>query len=155
MTLVIEDAHDLDRTAELAASLARPTVGQVHVRLPWLDHDERARSASALTRLFNECGCLWGAPAFLSVLAWGALGAPWSSLGTPAALGLSMLLATSAGLAAVVSALVWSRWRLRVLLAQLARGGVIGQRPGVFAAVAADPEAAVQAGRRIATGCLG
>jgi hypothetical protein len=129
MTLVIEDAHDLDRTARLAAGLARPAVGQVHVRLPWLDHAEQARSASALARLFNECGCLWGAPAFLSVLAWGALGAPWSTLGTLAAIGVSMLLATTAGLAAVVFALVWSRWRLQVLLAQLARGGVISQRP--------------------------
>ena len=97
MTLVIEDAHDLDRTAQLASWFARPAVGQVHVRLPWLDHGERMRSASALARLFNECGSLWAAPAFLSVLAWGALGAPWSAWGTVAAMAISLLLATVGG----------------------------------------------------------
>ena len=86
MTLMIEDVHDLDRTAQLASWFARPAVGQVHVRLPWLDHAERARSASTLARLFNECGVLWAVPAFLSVLSWGALGAPWSAWGTVAAI---------------------------------------------------------------------
>lgn len=128
MTLVIEDVHDLDRTTKLASWFARPAVGQVHVRLPWLDHHERMRSGQALARHFNECGCLWGAPAFLSVLAWGALGAPWSAWGTLAALTTSMAVAVAAATAAVVLALAWSRWRLQVLLARLARGGVIVHR---------------------------
>ena len=128
MTLLIEDVHDLDRTAQLVSWFARPAIGQVHVRLPWLDHAERARSASTLARLFNECGVLWAVPAFLSVLSWGALGAPWSAWGTVAAIVVSALLATSAALTAIVIALGWSRWRLRTLLHRLARGGVIGQR---------------------------
>ena len=128
MTLVIEDAHDLDRTARLASWFDGPAVGQVHVRLPWLDHGERMRSARAVARYFNECGSLWAAPAFLSVLAWAALGAPWSSFGTLAATAISLMLATVAALVATVSARAWSRWRLQVLLARLARGRVIAQR---------------------------
>jgi hypothetical protein len=82
MTLLIEDAHDLERAAQLATRVSPPAVDEVYVRLPWLDGVERLRAARALGGHFG-----------------GSVGP-------------------------------WGRWRLRRLLARLARGGVLVQRAG-------------------------
>lgn len=126
MTLRLETRHDLEHAVRLVSWLARPAVGQVQVRLPWLAPDERDRVGRTLTRRFNDCGCLWGAPAFATALAWGAAASPWAG-GTPStALAASLASAVVAALAGKAAALAWSAWRLRVLLHRLARGAAPG-----------------------------
>lgn len=82
MTVLIEDAHDLERAAQLATRVSPPAVDEVHVRLPWLDDVERLRAAKALDGHFSGRRGPWG------------------------------------------------RWRLRRLVARLARGRVLVQRTG-------------------------
>jgi len=122
MTLVIQDRRDLHRAGHLVSWLNRPAVDLVQVTLPWLDSREQQRNAKALKFYLNDCGCLWGVPAFVAAFAGCLAMAPSRGGQTWIAVGLSLLVAVAAALVAKLAALAWSRWRLRVLLDRMARG---------------------------------
>jgi hypothetical protein len=128
MTLRIDSPGDLERAALLVSWLARPSVRQVHVRLPWLTPAQCERAGRTLTRYFNDCGCLWGAPAFVAALPLSFAHGPWTDASGLLAGGASLAAAVGAALAAKAAALAWSAWRLRVLLARLARGSGVERR---------------------------
>ncbi len=126
MTLRLETRHDLEHAVRLVSWLARPAVGHVQVRLPWLAPAECHQVGRTLTRQFNDCGCLWGAPAFVAALVWGATASPWTGSTPLAALTASFASAVVAAVAGKAAALAWSAWRLRVLLHRLARRAAPG-----------------------------
>jgi hypothetical protein len=116
MRLTLEHPGDLEKAATLASWLGRPTVDEVLVRLPWLNADEREKSASAVRRLFNDCGCAAAAATFAlatsALLTYWLVVAGWS---WPHA-GMTVLIGVAAGLGGKLLALAWSRHRLRALL---------------------------------------
>ena len=123
MRLVLECSDDLERATALASWLNRPTVTEVVIRLPWLDEDERHRYASAIRRLFNDCGCAVAAAAFIAALAATLLthvperGWSWPLVGT------SLVISITAALAGKLLGLACTRHRLRALLRRVGRGG--------------------------------
>lgn len=119
MRLVLDGRSDLERTERLATWLSRPAVDDVCVTLPWLDEDERHRVARAIQTYFNDCGCLVGAPAFVLALAWCLHASPWPDGSAWAAAGYTLLASVGAALAGKGAGLLWSRWRLRVLLRRM------------------------------------
>jgi hypothetical protein len=124
-TLELRDRGDLERASALVSWLHRPSLDDVVVQLPWLSQHERARAASALRRLFADCGCLWGGAAFLLVTAAGLVVTARGGLAA-AELGVTVGAAIAAAFAAKLAGLAWSRWRLRVWLQRIgstARGG--------------------------------
>jgi hypothetical protein len=125
MTLHIHNIHDLQRAGRLASWLHRPSISSVEVGLPWLDEHERRRVGRVLTRSFNDCGCLWGAPAFIGSLLACLVWAPWQIRQLWLEIGVSLPLAVAAALTAKVIALAWSRWRLKTVLARMQREWVI------------------------------
>lgn len=120
MKLVIENSLDLQRAGQLVSWLNRPTVDQVLIALPWIVRAEQQRSAKTLKFYFNDCGCLWGSPAFVAAGAVCLLFGPWDGRSTWAAVGVSLLVAVAAALMAKLAALAWSRRRLKVLLHRMA-----------------------------------
>ncbi|NJC68611.1 hypothetical protein HC031_02560 [Planosporangium thailandense] len=137
---MLESQEDVLQAAALASWLDRPSVSDVVVALPWLDTAERASSARAIRRLFNDCGCGVGSVAFVATVtavvlprvlsrAWS-----WPSLGTAVGAGIA------AAVAGKLAGLAWSRWRLRTRLRRLAE-----TRPAESAVPAAPAESAVPA----------
>jgi len=117
--LKIECLDDLNRAAALASWLNRPSVDVVEVLLPWLDADEQARSAKIIRDLFNDCGCLWGAPAFVVSVA-GVLVPQLVSRGWSwPAFGRAILVGVAAGFAGKLLGLAWSRWRLAMRIRRM------------------------------------
>jgi hypothetical protein len=117
--LELEDRDDLDRAVVLVSWLNRPSMEKVRVTLPWLDPSEQARSAAAIHRLFNDCGCLWGGPTFFLVLV-GSLTTRFVAAEMSwAAMGVSFLVAMLAAFAAKILGLAVTRWRLLVWLRRL------------------------------------
>lgn len=120
LAISITGPHDARRLRARATWLGRPLVRSVEVSLPSLDGGARERTARRLRRLFNDCGCLWGAPTFLVTFgvllarAWPA-GLGWRSVV------LAFAVAVAAAFGAKLLALAWSRWRLLRLLADLSR----------------------------------
>jgi hypothetical protein len=115
MTLDISTIADLDRATHLASWLQRPRVHAVLVELPWVPPDERRRVDRTAARYFNDCGCFWGMPAFVTVLLTCQMWAPWFEsrwLG----FGVSLLVSVEGALAGKLAGLAWSRWRLTRLL---------------------------------------
>lgn len=106
--------RDLDRAAQLVSWLNRPAVDHIVVLLPGLDRFERHRSAKTLKFLFNDCGCIWGAPAFVATFSYvlathiQANGFSWSILGYSFGIGFCV------ALVAKLVGLAWSYWRLKV-----------------------------------------
>jgi len=128
MTLYIHNIHDLKRAGRLASWLHRPSISSVEVGLPWLDGDEQRRVGKALTRHFNDCGCLWGAPAFIGALLGCLAWAPWQIRQLWLEIGTSLLVATAAASTGKLVALAWSQWRLKTVLSRMEREWVIRQR---------------------------
>jgi hypothetical protein len=122
MRLVLESSDDLERATALASWLNRPTVTEVVVRLPWIDGDERHTYATAIRRLFNDCGCAVATAAFIAAVA--------ASLLTPVVtrdwswplVGTSLVLSITAAVAGKLLGLAWTRHRLRALLRRVGRG---------------------------------
>ena len=110
----VQHAHRLNRW------IGRPAVDEVSVDLD-LEQPERLALESRLETLFNDCGCLWGAPAFLLgflAFAWprfARTGFEWS---TAAA---AFAVAVVAAVAAKLLALYASHLRLRTELDRLGR----------------------------------
>jgi len=128
MTLYIHNLHDLERAGRLASWLHRPPISSVQVRFPWLDGDEQRRVEKVLERHFNDCGCLWRAPAFIGALLWCLAWAPWQIPQLWLEIGTSLLVAAAAASTAKLAALAWSRWRLQTVLSRMEREWVIRQR---------------------------
>jgi hypothetical protein len=93
----------------------------VIVSLPWLNPREQLRAARVLRSRFNDCGCAHGTVAFLLVLALCAWTRPWTGSPWWLAIPYALLAALLAAVPAKLAALLWSRWRLRLLLSRLAR----------------------------------
>jgi len=124
--LSLATAGDVADAVALVSWLNRPAVNQVSVEIPWLTSSEREDAAARLQRLFNDCGCGWGAFAFLAVLAV-RLGPhlrggemSWTMLGW------AILLSAGAAAGAKMLALAWSRWRLLSWLERLTAPGQRG-----------------------------
>ena len=120
MTLVLRSRTDLARASRLASWLHRAPIDDVIVSLPWLDSRERQRAARTLRSHFNDCGCAEGTVAFVLVLAVCVWTQPWPGAAWWMAIAYSFVSALFAAVPAKLGALLWSRWRLRVLLARLA-----------------------------------
>lgn len=111
MHIEIAERTDLDRAGALVSWLRRPHVDRVVVTLAALDARERERSAEAIRRLFNDCGCTWSAVALVG--AGGvALAAGRSVIGVA-------LTALAAAVAGKLLGLAWSRHRLLARLRAL------------------------------------
>jgi hypothetical protein len=121
MTLVLSSRTDLARAGRLASWLHRVPIDRVIVSLPWLDSRERERAGHSLQAYFNDCGCGQGALAFVLVLAVSLWMDPWTGASPWTAVAYSFIAALFAAVPAKLAALLWSGWRLRVLLARLAR----------------------------------
>lgn len=117
--LEIKDRQDLEQVMGYASWLSRPVVKRVSLDFSMLGKDREQELENRLTRLFNDCGCLWGAPGFflgcgLSLLTHlqGA-GFSWS------AVGVSALIGVGSALGAKLIGLLWSFWQLQKTLTQL------------------------------------
>jgi hypothetical protein len=121
MRLKLECLEDLKEATALASWLNRPSVREVVVLIPWLDADERERSAKALCRLFNDCGCAVATAAFAAaaglviILHPGSPGWSWASFGTAFVAGVA------AGVVGKLAGLAWSRLRLRAWLRRMSK----------------------------------
>lgn len=118
MQLILEDSSDIERAQSLASWLNRPRVEHVQVLLPWLNAGEQTRAARAIQYYLNDCGCLWGAAAFLLVLIPSVCAEPWGSAGLRTA-AVHLAVSLGAALVAKLAGLGWSSWRLKVLLSRL------------------------------------
>ena len=124
MRLTLETDADLRRALALASWLDRPAVSHVEVRLPGLGPVERDRSARAIRKLFNDCGCVVSTVAMVAtavVLAVAGAGADWSWW----RIGVATLVCLAAAIAGKVLALAASGWRLRIRLRHLAAVGIL------------------------------
>ena len=117
--LELKDRQDLEQAMGYVSWLSRPVVKQVSLDFSMLGKDREQELEKRLTRLFNDCGCLWGAPGFflgsgLSYLAYleGA-GFSWS------AVGISALIGTASATGAKLLGLLWSFCQLQRTLSQL------------------------------------
>lgn len=124
MRLQLECLDDLKRAERLASWLGRPSVNNVVVLLPWLDATERDRSARAIYRLFNDCGCAAATAAAFGSVAVAVLVLrlsgrefSWQLAGAMFVVGLA------AAAAGKLAGLAWSRWRLRVRLRRMSGRG--------------------------------
>jgi hypothetical protein len=115
MHIEIADRADLDRAETLVSLLRRPHLDRVTVTLPGLDATERERTAAIIRRLFNDCGCDWGALALVTavvgVLMVGPSGGP--------AVAAAVLGCLAAAVAGKLLGLSWSRRRLLLRLRAL------------------------------------
>ncbi len=99
--------------------IRRPTVRRVTVQLPGLEQAQCSRAEKALKFLFNDCGCLWGAPVFLAVFLAGflprlnAAGFSWIAFGG------WFLGAAIPAIAAKFVGLAWSYRKLKVWFRKL------------------------------------
>ncbi|MER5918262.1 hypothetical protein ABT124_50570 [Streptomyces sp. NPDC001982] len=119
MRLTLESLDDLKGAARLASWLGRPSVDEVVVRTPWLAAEEQDRSAKAIRRLFNDCGCAVGMAAFaiataaVLVLQLPRHGWSWAPVGT------ALLVGVGAAVVGKLLGLAWSCLRLRALLRRM------------------------------------
>lgn len=117
--LTLRSEEDIEQALQRASWLARPMVEKVKLDLPAAGDDEQQQKAGEIKRLFNDCGCLWGAPGF--ILGFGiyylihlqGAGFSWATLGVSALAGIL------SALAAKFLALLWSFWQLRRTLSEL------------------------------------
>lgn len=65
MTLVLNNQADIESALGLVSWLARPMLNKVELGLPRISEKEQNRIAKSIKNTFNDCGCFWGAPAFL------------------------------------------------------------------------------------------
>jgi hypothetical protein len=116
MILRLLDQSDLRAAHRQASWLRRPAVQQVEIGEAFLDEQQRVRTAAALRRWFNDCGCGFGTAALLvtTVALLLALGRTLPSLAVALVSGLV------AALAGKVAALAWSRHRIRRTLRRIA-----------------------------------
>ena len=119
MIIKLKNQFDVEQAAQLVSWLNRPSVDNVQVSLPWLDENEQGQSARALKYLFNDCGCLWGGPAFLITFVSYVVIQLHTSAFSWAMLGSAFLIAVGVALVAKFLGLGWSRWRLRVWFQRL------------------------------------
>ena len=119
--LILGSSSDLARARRLASWVHGVAIDDVVVTLPWLDAHEQQRAARSLKSYFNYCGCHESAIAFIFVLAACLWIDPWTGAPRWMAGSYSLMSALLAAVPAKLAALLWSRWRLRVLLARLAR----------------------------------
>ena len=114
--LTIRTRDDLQATAGMASWLRRPPVRDVIIDIPSIEDDVCRQAAKALRRHFNDCGCFWGAPAFLlALLALLFRGGAHTWTGVTASLGLAL----AAGAGGKLLGLAWSRSRLLAWLRRL------------------------------------
>jgi hypothetical protein len=113
MKIILDSRADLEEAVQLISWLNRPTIDQVVVSIPWLDRNDQKRSEKFLKRLFNDCGCQWGAPTFLITIILSSLtvlreiGITWYTMG------LSFLISVCIAFVAKLLSLAWSCWRLK------------------------------------------
>ena len=119
MRLVLASRADVLAASRLVRWLNRPAVEQVVVAIPALSERERQRIATKLQGLFNDCGCAWGAPAFLVTLGLLIVGSPWRHTSSGVAVAMTLAGAVAAAVLAKLTALAWSRWRMKALFSRL------------------------------------
>lgn len=119
MHLELRTEADLEQAMDYISWLNRPVVKDVSLDISTLGKAQEQKLAKRLQRLFNDCGCLWGAPGFflgsgiylLSHLQ--SSGASWTTLG------ISALIGTGSALGAKFLGLLWSFWQLQQIFAEL------------------------------------
>jgi hypothetical protein len=118
--LTIADRTDAERAATTATWLSRPRVAAVEIAIHGVDAPRAAALGARIRRLYNDCGCAWGELALAAALVVVALGP--ALVGWPAGLGWGsgVLVCAGAAVAGKLAGLAWSRWRVRLLLRQLA-----------------------------------
>jgi hypothetical protein len=119
MKLVLETKSDLHQAERLVSWMNRPPVDQVLIRIPWLDGADQQRTAKTIKFYFNDCGCLWGALVFVLVLTGCLWMEPWGEAPWWIAPAYALLASVPAAIAAKLSALAWSWWRLKVLIGRI------------------------------------
>jgi len=65
MRLVLNNQADIESALGLTTWLSRPMLNQVELSLPQISKSEQNRFAKSIKNAFNDCGCFWGAPAFI------------------------------------------------------------------------------------------
>jgi hypothetical protein len=128
MILKLESLRDLQEAMGLVSWLGRPTVQSVRVTLDWVEEADRQRLAERVRFLFNDCGCVWGGPAFL--VAFTAFFVPSLMAGafSWSLLGAAFLLGLVGALVGKILGLAWSYRQLRALLAQMMPPGISSGR---------------------------
>jgi len=114
----IRSLTDVRRAERLNQWLSRPDVEDVRIEAD-IAEPERTRVQSRIADLYNDCGCIWGPPAF--VLSFAAVALPqilyagfsWRVLAG------GFLIGAAAAILAKLTALYVSHIRLRRLLHQL------------------------------------
>ena len=123
----IRSLTDLRRAERLNQWLSRPEVDEVHIDAA-IAEPEKTRVQSRVADLFNDCGCIWGPPAFALCFAAVFLpdflfaGFSWRLFANAFVAGVV------AALAAKFTALYVSHIRLRRLLSQLGERFAIEQQ---------------------------
>ena len=108
MEIVLKSRGDIERIRPLVSWLDRPAIDHVVVLLPWLDGVEQRRLAKRFKFLFNDCGCLWGVPAFLAAFGWLLSTAIHTDGFSWITLGYAFLVGSVAAFAAKLVGLAWS-----------------------------------------------
>jgi len=117
--LELKDKHDVERAMGYVSWLSRPVVKDVSLDVSILGEDKTQKLEKRLHRLFNDCGCVWGAPGFF--LGFGThlvtqlprTGFSWTSLG------VSALIGAGSAIGAKFLGLLWSCWQLHRTLTSL------------------------------------
>jgi hypothetical protein len=119
MILKLDSQRDLQEAMRLVSWLGRPTVQNAHVSLAWFDEAERCRLAERVRFLFNDCGCMWGGPAFLFTFVAFFVPALKEGAFSWSILGLALLLGLVGAFIGKMLGLAWSYWRLKALLVRM------------------------------------
>ena len=115
MILYLKRQIDLEEASRHIVWLGRPHVESINVALPWLEASEQQKLTKKLQFLFNDCGCLWGTPAFLITFIYFLSTKLSQSVFSWEILGISFLFGIGSALLAKFLGLRWSYWRLKVL----------------------------------------
>ncbi len=119
MILKLKNQADLKEAATYISWLNRPHIESVLVSLPWLGKAEQSRLAKTLRFLFNDCGCLWGSPAFMIAFIYNfSIKLPENSFSFTI-LGYTFLISGVVALLAKFLGLGWSYWRLKILIQRM------------------------------------
>jgi hypothetical protein len=113
MIINIKNQKDIEEVLKYVSWLNRPNVDKLILSLPWLSKKQQSKYEKRLKFLFNDCGCLWGGPAFLitfSILFFSKLTTHGISLNF---LWKPFLIGIIAAFLGKFLGLRWSYWRIK------------------------------------------